>query len=345
MTASPVRLGTEMVQVQDFDQEAVEDPTPVGPSSYASNAEWVNKAEKKLFKLPNGWTKAQIRSALEEWLGGPPYFQTPTEERIVKKARKILGDPPNIPGGPTNSTPTVANPAVYQVDSYKLNWYTNHNIAADIDDLAAATPFDWCMTHYWSDEGDEADLIHHIRIGYPKLGRYLTDLRFVLGENIHEVPSIERDGTEYASEVIVLGNGEGAAMIRGRAFRATPGRMRRTITVTDQNLTTVEACNARATEELAARATLEELSEVILIEHPHAPVGSVRVGDEFLLEGKTDWVDMSVNVRCVGRRFSPDDSSVVTLTVIRTDRLGGGYGNIDGTDVKGGSANDSIQID
>lgn len=322
MTASPMRLGTEMVQVEDFDQEAIEDPTPTAPSSYASNEEWVDKAVKKLHKMKNGWTKAEIRSALEEWLAGGTYFETSKEAKIVKKARTVLGDPPNLPGGASvDPTPTVDNPKVYQVDAYKINWYTDHDLSSVIDDLAARTPFDWHMIHRWSDDTDEADLQHHLRIGYPKLGRHIDDLRFVIGENIHEIPSVERDGEEYANEVIVLGNGEGAATVRGQAYRPVPGKMRRTKLVTDQTLTTVAACNARAEQELAQRTMLEDVAELLVVDHPHAPLGSVQLGDEFLLEGSAGWFDLSVWVRCVSRTLSPDDGSQMRLTVTRTDRL------------------------
>lgn len=321
MTKSPIRLGSEYVQVEDFDQEAVEDPTPLAPSSYSSNEQWVNKAVKKLKK--QGFNGDKVREVLEEWLAPGLTLFTEHELKIIRKARRILGDPPFPPSEDVvDQTPTVDDPKVYQLDSYKINWYTNHDLSSDIDDLAANTPFDWHLIHRWSDEYDDADLQHHFRIGYPKLGRKITDLRFVLGENIHEVPSIERDGEEFANDIIVIGNGEGAAAVRGRAYRPTPGKMRRTKVVTDQTLKTVAQCNARANQEIAKRATLENVNEVVLIDHPHAPVGSVQLGDEFLLEGDTGWIEMSTWVRVLGRTIIPDEGDRVRLSVIRTDRLG-----------------------
>lgn len=331
MTKSPVRVGVggewvEMTQGEDFDPGFNEDPTPTSPSSYPDNETWVNKAVKKLFALKNGWTKAEIRNALETWLGaapGEPFWTTPKAERIVKKARTMLGDPPVMPGGSaTNPTPTVGDPKVYQANSLKLNWYTDHDLAGTIDKLAEETPFDWHMIHRWSDEGDEADLQHHIRIGYPKLGSHLSDLRFVMGENIHEPPPIERDGEEFANDIIVIGNGEGAAAKRGRAYRPTPGKMRRTIVIVDQTLQTDADCNARAEQEIAARTMLEDITELIVVDHPNAPLGSVSLGDEFLVEGDTDWFDVSVTVRCVGISLRPDDGNQMSLSVVRTDRLG-----------------------
>jgi hypothetical protein len=314
MTGSPIRLGSEYVQVEDFDQEAIEDPTPLAPSSYASNEVWVDKAVKKLKK--QGFKESLVRPTLEEWLEPGLTLFNPEELKIIKKARRILGEPPFPPTeSVVDATPTVEDPKVYQVDSYKLNWYTNHDLAGDIDDLAAETPFDWHLIHRWSDEGEEADLQHHFRLGYPRLGR--------IGENIHEIPDVDRDGEEYANDIIVLGNGEGAATLRGRAYKPIAGRMRRTKVITDQTLMSVDACNARAAEELAKRSILDEIPELELLDHPHAPVGAIQLGDEFLLEGNTGWLDMSVWVRCLGRTFSPDDDGGrVRLSVIRTDRLG-----------------------
>jgi hypothetical protein len=327
MTKSAVLLGANYVQIEDFDQEGGDpaaslEPAALSPSSYANNQEWLDKAVKKLFALKNGWTKAKIRSALEEWLGGGNYFESSLEAKIVKKAVKILGNPPSPPGTPLDATPSiVTDPKTYQKDAYKLNWYTNQDLSQVIDELASGTPFDWHMKHYWSDEGDEADLFHHFRLGYPKLGRRLEEFRFVVGENIHTVPDIERDGEEYANEIIVLGNGEGAATVRGRAYRAHPGKMRRTKVITDQTLMTSADCNRAAEAELATRFQLEDIAEVEVLDHPNAPFGSVQLGDEFLLEGDVGWGDISVWVRCVGRRFSPDSSSVMGLSLIRTDRL------------------------
>jgi hypothetical protein len=328
-TASPKRLGTELVEIVDFDpaggDPAEDNEVPTAPSSYASNVEWIDKAVKKLSSKKYGFNKTVVRTALETWLDGTPVKDLPpNQQKIVKRAKKLLGNPPNEPD-PEDPTPTVDNADIkhYQVDSYKLNWYTNHDLASDIDKLATETPFDWHLIHRWSDVDDEeADLQHHIRIGYPTLGRHITDLRFVLGENIHETPAIERDGEEFANDVIVIGNGEGSAAKHGRAYRPTPGRMRRTKVVVDQTLMTDAACTARAESEIAARTMLEDITELIITDHPNAPMGSVQLGDEFLLEGDTDWFDISAQVRCVGISIRPDEGNQMTLTVVRTDRMG-----------------------
>lgn len=337
-TTSPIRLGTDLIQRVDFDTEVdvTEDldestaPVEVAPSRYATNKDWREAAVKAM--KANGWNPDVVDEALKKWLNKDKLVEdkewtplTEKQRRIRDKAIEKLGLPPNPPNGTVRNVPPESNveptaeeeqTPVYEYDAYKLNWYTNHDLSGDINNLAQATPFDWHVVHFWKDD----EIRHHIRLGYPKLGRRLVDERFVVGENITVTPSVERDGTEYANEVLVLGAGEGSSMIMGRAFR-NDGRIRRVAVVSDPSITTHDWATARAQEELALRLNIENVAEVTLLNHPHAPVGSVGIGDEILLEGETGWADLEVWCRVVGRRIDPDTSDAVTLTLVRTDRL------------------------
>lgn len=351
---SPIRLGTDLVQRditpgEGFDLE--EDPSAgldestepvyVSPSRYDTNKDW-REAGVKVMKRVN-WDPDTVDAALRKWLNKDQLIEDKKWEPLTNKERTIknkvlekIGPPPNPPtvGGTlvenmrpnTNYVPATEESTteegetepvlVLEYDAYKLNWYTNHDLSSDVSNLAQATPFDWHLIHYWQDE----EIRHHIRLGYPKIGRRLVDERFVIGENIHVIPSVERDGTEYANEVLVLGAGEGSSMIMGRAFR-DDGRVRRVAVVSDPSITTLTWAIARAEEELKWRINLENIAEIVLLNHPHAPIGSVSLGDEILVEGETGWVDLEVWCRVVGRRLDPDNSDAVTLTLVRSDRL------------------------
>ena len=206
---------------------------------------------------------------------------------------------------------------VYQHDAYKLNWYDTLDLGAEVANLAGDTPFDWHLTHKWVDN----EIRHHIRVGYPTLGRRRPELRFVVGENIHTPPEVERDGSEYANEVWVFGAGEGSLQVMGRAFRRDDGRVRKIATVSDPSITTEAAAITRAQQELAKRFNLENISEVILVDHPHARAGEVDLGDEILIEGDIGWIDLSTWCRVIGRTISPDDGDAQVLKVIRSDRI------------------------
>jgi hypothetical protein len=333
---SPVRLGDTMIQRVDFDLEddpslEVPVPVPTQPNPFSNNEEWLQKGIKVMHAV--GWTKSVVESALRHWLAkvndgkAPPI--TEREAMIKDKVIQKIGWPPNPPppktGGPdvTYVLPPgqVEPPVVWEYDAYKLAWYKDLDLSKVVDDLATLTPFDWHLTHAWSDESDDATIRHTVRVGYPRLGRRREELRFVIGENIHTVPRVERDGTDYANEVLFLGAGEGSAQISGRAFRRGDGKVRTVAVVSDSSVTDQRLANMRAEQELAKRIILDDIAEIVLEDHPNAPMGSVDLGDEILLEGETGWVDLEVWCRVVGRSMSPDSGEAMNLTVIRSDRL------------------------
>lgn len=219
----------------------------------------------------------------------------------------------------TEADPTevAPQPVTYQDEPFKLNWYENLNLDDDLANLAERAPFDWHLTHRW-----EGDLIRHkLRIGYPRLGRRRHELRFVVGENIHTIPEVTRDWSDYANEVIVLGAGEGSTMVRAVATRSLTGRIRKAVVVSDPSLKTWAEANRRAEAEIQRRSQVETVTEIELQNHPHAPIGSVNLGDEILVEGDIGWVDFSVWCRVIGRTMSPDDGDKQILTVVRTNQL------------------------
>lgn len=199
---------------------------------------------------------------------------------------------------------------------YRLAWFQNHDLAADFDQLAADTPFEYRVVHAWSGE----DVTHRLALGYPRIGRRRTDLRFVVGENVHVVPTIEYDGDEYASEVIVLGAGEGREMVRGGDVKDT-GRLRRPVVVTDKNLRAKKDADARAQRELLMRLGDADVSEISVLDKPGPPYGSYSVGDEIFIQTAQGWTDdLELWCRIISIRFAPD-SNAATLTVVRSDKV------------------------
>ena len=110
-------------------------------------------------------------------------------------------------------------------------------------------------------------------------------------------------------------------MIRGVAFRRDDGRVRKIVTISEPSLTTAAACIARAEQEIAKRFNIDDITEITVADHPHAPMGSVDIGDEILVQGDIGWVEYMNWCRVVGRTFSPDDGDSQTLSLIRSDRI------------------------
>ena len=214
---------------------------------------------------------------------------------------------------------TQSGPISFESGPYKLNWYTNHNLASDFDNLAAETPFDYHERHFW--DGDT--IRHRVDIGYPKIGRRRDELRFVYGVNVFDAPSMDRDGALYASGSMVLGAGEGAGMIMSLRERPrTPdGRLRRIAVVVDDTIKSKTSANKRADAENQWRARLEDIESFVVRDHPNAPLGAVQVGDEIRIEGQGDWIDLDMWVRVLGISVQPATGNVAEYTVARTDKL------------------------
>ena len=111
-------------------------------------------------------------------------------------------------------------------------------------------------------------------------------------------------------------------MVHSSATRDTP-RLRRPKVITDKSLRTVAAATRAAQAELAT-ATADELGDVkqlLVRDHPNAPIGSWQVGDSIRLMGaRTGWdAGLDLWVRVLEWSVDPD-SSTATLTVTRTER-------------------------
>lgn len=204
-----------------------------------------------------------------------------------------------------------------QSQAYKLAFYQDHDLQSNLDGLATETPFDYREHHRWAPDGT---ITHSVEFGVPTLGRRRNDLRFSLGENIFTAPSITRAGEDYASEEYVLGAGEGARMIRGHAV-VPRSRLRRVAIKTDSSIRRVDKANRIAAGDLQWRQRLDDLSEVVVRDHPHAPVGSYEIGDEIYIQGRDGWIrDVASWYRITSVSTRPDDSSSAILQVLRSDR-------------------------
>lgn len=221
------------------------------------------------------------------------------------------------PARDVNFTTGAGEEVSFQAGPYTLQWWKDHDMGKAFDDLATETPFDYLVAHTWTGE----TISHRLRLGYPTIGRRRHDLRFQVGENIFAFPPILYDGDDYASDVVVLGAGEGRTMIRGEGSKPT-GRLRRTAVVTDKTLRSKQSANSAAARELAARLGNEDIDTLTALDHPHAPVGSYAPGDEILIRSRGGWTtDVELWVRVLAIVIEPEKNHA-TLTVARTEKLG-----------------------
>lgn len=199
--------------------------------------------------------------------------------------------------------------------AYKLAYYQDLDLLSNFDDLASETPFHYRERHYWSG----TEIKHHVDFPSGSIPMRLG-LRFALGENIIAHPSVTLDGEDYASEAYVLGAGEGQQTVRGHATYPRK-RLRRVAIRTDASVRRVSAANNMAMNEMMWRRNLQDLSEVTLVDHEHAPIGSVSPGDIIYIQGNADWIgEIGSWYKVTSLTYAPG-ASTQTLSLTRMDKL------------------------
>jgi hypothetical protein len=211
---------------------------------------------------------------------------------------------------------TVSSTGSTDDGPYRLARWANDDLGADLDDLAGNSPFDYHERHVWN--LDKTTVQHYLDFGYPRIGGRQGDLRFILGENMQEIPTIENDGTDYASHVRVLGAGEGSAMIVGES-RVSTGGLRRMVTVDNKNMTDPGQADQAARRELGRRLLLADMPSVVVRNTPQAPLGSWGVGDEIRIQAEEDWRSVDLWFRVVSMTIKPEAPDMISMDLLRSD--------------------------
>lgn len=198
----------------------------------------------------------------------------------------------------------------FEAGPRKFSLWSTPDLGKVIDDYARSTPFDWLETFSW----DGIQPHCHIRLGCPTIGGRKTAPRFVLGENLATEPSVTTE--DYATEVFVLGNGEGRDAIRGYAGDNSIG-IRRALLVNDNSIETVTEANVLAHDTLVSMRSQFVVEELEVHQHPNAELEAIELGDEIQLYAETTWATVDDWVRVVGRSDAPGRSDVTRLTVVR----------------------------
>lgn len=220
---------------------------------------------------------------------------------------KKVGTPKTDVDFTTNTGADVS----FEAGPRKLAWHSTHDLGAEIDKYAKATPFDWLEQVYWAED----DQPHcHIRLGHPTIGASSNHPRLELGVNLATAPSVT--GVEYFNEVIVLGAGEGPDRIRGHAG-ISDGRLREPKIIEDKNLDKVADANALAAETLNSLRGGFIVDTLEVWDHPDMPLESYELGNSYPLYAETEHVTVDDSVRLVARSDVPGGEEKATFTVIR----------------------------
>ena len=178
-----------------------------------------------------------------------------------------------------------------QAEPYTLSWWETHDLGTVITDLATETPFEYVESSTWNSDGT---LSHHIKLGYPTLGVRRSDLKLEIGVNVTAPPPLKT--LEYASQVLVLGAGEGRAMLNASGYQDL-GRLRRTVVVERKDLVSKDRVESEARAEVKLRSSDWTFDTLSLVDHPMCPYGRFDVGDWLPITGDAGWTQLDRWVR------------------------------------------------
>lgn len=216
------------------------------------------------------------------------FFNWEDQKLVLKASKQVLSEAKRRH---SDQKSVVSSLSDQEAEPYTLSWWDTHDLGSVISDLAAQTPFDYREHSAW--DGDD-NLVHRMRIGYPEFGVRREHLRLEIGVNVTAPPPLAE--SEYASEVIVLGAGEGRTMVRSTST-ANPGRLRRVAVVERKEITNSARAQQVARAEVASRTAEWSFESLNLIDHPMCPYGSFEVGDYLYLTGDAGWMDIAQWVR------------------------------------------------
>jgi hypothetical protein len=213
------------------------------------------------------------------------------------------------------------------------------DLGQEMENVLSAARIEWVEKHTWVD-ATFGPITHQIELGFPRIGRRRTDLRFELDANVTSIGTIGGNGTEFCNDLTLIGNGEGyEAIARGLVQRSAvrDGRVRRAKVISDKSLTTAGLVVMRATEERMARDLKPVITDFTIVDHPNARVQDVQVGDDVLLNYDVPHLGVGQSwLRITAINEAGDVPGVANLTVAPSDSFtyaSAGNPNPDGTPV------------
>src|SRR5262252_3526179 len=199
---------------------------------------------------------------------------------------------------------------------FALDWWNSTDVGQEIASILSDVVCDWWEQHTWTGPAKQG-VAHALHFGVPRIGIRQATLRFAEGENIVTPVQTSRDGSVYANEVIGLGNGQGSAQIRAQV--ASPnGRLRRVFVYTDQTIRSSGRMQSRAQKILASRIAIDTPATVVVRNHPNAPFGSFRPGDDIPITQASGWRNVTTWGRITQIQQDPT-TNIATLTCARSD--------------------------
>lgn len=273
-----------------------------GPSGYAAGMPWLAPREDLIQVDPFDIVR-KIWDHLQGEPGGNIHLTVdPTRSpvRVGEEERDV------------EFTTGAGEDVSFETGPFRLNPVDTQDLGKTIDDLAGDTPFDYIEETLWDGE----DIVHRLRLGYPSLGVRRTDHRYHTAENLSVLPALGLDEDTYASEVLLVGAGEGREAITGHV-PSTPTRLRRVAIVADKSIRSKKAATNAARAELARRTDAGEISDLVVVDSPAARISDIGPGDILHVSGPlATGAELDHWVRVTEIARSLDDPTTAALSVI-----------------------------
>ncbi|WOX11465.1 hypothetical protein [Streptomyces sp. N50] len=249
---------------------------------------------------------------------GPYTYADPCQ--VIRDTWAYAQSQPDGDLGVTVDTTTSKAKAGTPAEPYRTDWWEAPVLGQVVDDMTATDGGpEWTETTDRS--ADRA--LGRIRLGWPRLGARRTDIGFASGTNVATTVPVVYDADASAQVVIALGAGEGRS--RRRAVDAIRnGRLRLEHVLEAPAEKSNDLLAARARTERIARQILGEVTEIQVIDHPAAPIGSWQIGDDVRVSLHDQWSDFDGWCRITGWTIRPpqgDAPERVTLQLARADRF------------------------
>jgi len=249
---------------------------------------------------------------------GPVYKQVNIDPLDVIRA--LWAHLQSYPSGNLHVTVDAAAHSAVKVGTtatpYELDPWNAVDIGSEIATMCGVIPAEMSETHAFTPDGE--GVTHALAFGVPRLGRRRDDLRFAEDENIAAVIPLARDGTAYANAVTGIGSGTGSAAPQVTQA-IDDGRLRRVAVWQDQHITSTDVLKPLVARVLAAKQQMGGAASIVLTNHPNAPLGSVGVGDDILVQFAGGWdAGQAIWHRVTAISLAPE-TGLTTLSTARSD--------------------------
>lgn len=164
---------------------------------------------------------------------------------------------------------------VWENARYKLDWWSTHDCLKEVEALC-----------------DELDLFPRVTSNPPGespahvvtfhgKGRVNKRVQFVDGENVYVLPKLRKGGSEYATDVRVLGSGEGAKTVNASSNIRAGGKrgLGRVKMVVNKRVYQKKRARVMAQSELAHRRNWLGVEQLQLVNVRESGFGEFDVGD------------------------------------------------------------------